>query len=416
MSFAALGLSDSLCTTIAALGYREPTAVQQGAIPAILNGQDVLAGAQTGTGKTAAFLLPIMQRLQALPLAASKAPSMLVLAPTRELAQQVADSALRYSVNTSLRIGVAYGGVSLRPQMDALAQGVDILIATPGRVIDLHNQQAVTFSGLNTLVLDEADRMLDLGFKDELTTLLKTMPKARQTLFFSATFPKSVKDMAYSMLKSPVLVEVTPENSTVEAITQTLYQMDKRKKSAALAYLIGSKNWQQVLVFVRTKQGADALVKELALDGISADSLHGDKSQGARQRALDDFKNGQIRALVATDVAARGIDIVALKYVVNFELPFHAEDYVHRIGRTGRAGNDGLAISFVSRDEENLLADIERLIGRPLPMIWLTGFEPSFDEESERSHNPRKQRAKAKAKAKAQAVYGIRKTKPKPGV
>lgn len=413
MTFASLGLQEPLLSTLNALNYQQPTAVQQAAIPAILAGRDVLAGAQTGTGKTAAFLLPKLQQLLTQPAAAPGQPLLLVIAPTRELAQQVADSAQRYSASSRLRTGVAYGGVSLRPQIQALQEGLEILIATPGRLLDLINQQALTLSTVQTLVLDEADRMLDLGFSDEIRALLKLLPAQRQTLFFSATFPKAVKDLAYSLLRDPQLIEVTPENSTVDSIKQTLYQLDKKRKAAALAYLIGAGNWQQVLVFVRTKQGADALVKELALDGIKADSLHGDKSQGARQRALDDFKAGTIRALIATDVAARGIDIVSLPHVVNYELPFNAEDYVHRIGRTGRAGNDGHAISLVSRDEENLLAGIEQLIKRPLPMIWLTGFEPQFDEDLSRSGNPRKARAKAKAKAKAQAVYGIRKPKSK---
>ena len=411
MTFASLGLHEPLLATLNALNYQQPTAVQQAAIPAILAGRDVLAGAQTGTGKTAAFLLPKLQQLLNQPAASAGQPLLLVVAPTRELAQQVADSAQRYSAGSRLRTGVAYGGVSLRPQIQALQEGLEILSATPGRLLDLINQQALTLSAVQTLVLDEADRMLDLGFSDEIRALLKLLPAQRQTLFFSATFPKAVKDLAYSLLRDPQLIEVTPENSTVDSIKQTLYQLDKKRKAAALAYLIGAGNWQQVLVFVRTKQGADALVKELALDGIKADSLHGDKSQGARQRALDDFKAGTIRALIATDVAARGIDIVSLPHVVNFELPFNAEDYVHRIGRTGRAGNDGHAISLVSRDEENLLAGIEQLIKRPLPMIWLTGFEPAFDEDLSRNGNPRKARAKAKAKAKAQAVYGIRKTK-----
>lgn len=411
-SFAALGLTPSLLSTLEKLGYNNPTAVQSAAIPAILNGQDVLAGSQTGTGKTAAFLLPLIQQISR-KVAAPKLPTVLVLAPTRELAQQVADSAQRYCQDSNLRVGIAYGGVSLRPQIEALAQGIDILVATPGRLLDLINQQALTLNAVQALVLDEADRMLDLGFSDEIKALLKQMPAQRQTLFFSATFPKSVKDLAFSLLKDPLQIDVTPENSTVDTIKQTLYQLDKSKKAGALAYLIGSGNWSQVLVFVRTKQGADALVKELALDGIKADSLHGDKSQGARQRALDDFKAGEVRALVATDVAARGIDIVSLPHVVNYELPFHPEDYVHRIGRTGRAGNSGHAISLVSRDEENLLASIEQLIGRPLPMIWLAGFEPKFDEVFESTTNMRKQRSKAKAKARAQAVYGIKKPKNK---
>ena len=411
MAFAALGLTEPFLTTLAELGYAQPTAVQQQAIPAILAGRDVLAGAQTGTGKTAAFLLPQMQRLLAVKPAAPAAPLLLIIAPTRELAQQVADSSGRYAAATRLRTAVACGGVSLRPQTEALAGGIEILVATPGRLLDLLRQQALTLAQVQTLVLDEADRMLDLGFSDEIHAILRQLPAQHQTLFFSATFARTVKDLAFSMLRDPLQIDVTPENSAVDSIRQTLYQLDRSKKAAALAYLIGAGNWQQVLVFVRTKQGADALVSELKLDGISADALHGDRSQGARQRALDDFRGGKLRVLVATDVAARGIDIVSLNYVVNYELPFHAEDYVHRIGRTGRAGRDGHAISLVSADEENLLDAIGELTGRPLPMIWLTGFEPSFDEAPARRGNPRRQRAKAKARAKAQATYGIRKKK-----
>ena len=413
-SFAMLQLASPILTAITELGYDTPTPIQTQAIPEILAGKDVLAGAQTGTGKTAAFALPLLTRLMESPRVQSKRPSALILAPTRELADQVATSIQRYSANTELTTLAVYGGVSQNPQTEALSHGVDILVATPGRLLDLLNQQALELSAVRWLILDEADRMLDLGFKEELIRLLKQLPRERQTLFFSATFPKSVKDLAYSMLKQPVEIAVAAENAPIDSIEQVIYNMDNNKKRAALAWLIGSGNWQQVLVFVRTKQQADDLANELKKDGIKCDSLHGDKSQGARTRALEDFKTGKVRALIATDVAARGIDIIELPWVVNYELPYQAEDYVHRIGRTGRAGNTGKAISFVSRKEEYLLADIETLIKRVLPTQWLVGFEPNFDEpDSGENHgrNLRKQRQKAKAKAKSQATYGIKKSK-----
>ena len=413
-SFAALQLASPIITALTDLGYAAPTPIQAQAIPAILAGKDVLAGAQTGTGKTAAFALPLLTRLLEGQPAQSKHPHALILAPTRELADQVATSIQGYAAHTKLQTLAVYGGVSQRPQTDALTQGVDILVATPGRLLDLINQQALELSAVRWLILDEADRMLDLGFKDELVRLLKRLPKQRQTLFFSATFPKSVKDLAYSMLNQPEEIAVAAANATLDSIEQVLYNMDTSKKRPALAWLIGSGNWQQVLIFVRSKKQADDLASELLKDGIKCDSLHGDKSQGARARALDDFKNGKIRALIATDVAARGIDIIELPWVVNYELPFNAEDYVHRIGRTGRAGNSGKAISFVARNEENLLADIEALIKRPLPTQWLVGFEPNFEDPADSaSHgrNQRKQRQKAKAKAKSQATYGIKKSR-----
>lgn len=409
MSFMLLGLQPPWLSILEALHYDEPTAIQRAAIPAILAGRDVLAGAQTGTGKTAAFTLPLLQKLplEVMP----KAPSVLILTPTRELAQQVTDSVRRYAQGTPVRCVAVYGGVSIRQQVESLAQGAHVVVATPGRLLDLLQQGALQLHAVQTWVLDEADRLLDLGFKDELYRLQRQLPTTRQTLFFSATFPPSVKTFAFSLLDDPLQIDVTPANSTVEQVTQTLYSVDKRQKQSALAYLIGAGQWSPVLVFVRTKQGADELVAELTLDGLGADALHGDKSQGARQRALNDFKEGRLRVLVATDVAARGIDVVDLPYVVNYELPFQAEDYVHRIGRTGRAGKEGKAISLVSRDEEGLLADIEALIDQPLPMIWLEGFEPSFDEPENHGRQLRKQRQKNKAKAKAQASYGIRKKK-----
>lgn len=409
MSFASLGLQPDWVARLTALHYTEPTPIQSAAIPAILSGRDVLAGAQTGTGKTAAFTLPLLQQLP--DSVDAKAPLVLILTPTRELAQQVTDSVQRYAQGTDIQCVSVYGGVSIRQQVEALAQPVHVVVATPGRLLDLLQQGALQLHAVRTWVLDEADRLLDLGFKDELYRLRRQLPDTRQTLFFSATFPQAVKDVAFSLLHDPLQMDVTPANTTAAQIQQILYSMDKRQKRPALAYLIGSGQWSQVLVFVRTKQGADALVAELKLDGLRAEALHGDKSQGARQRALTEFKAGQVRVLVATDVAARGIDVVDLPYVVNYELPFQAEDYVHRIGRTGRAGKEGKAISLVSRDEEGLLADIEALIDQPLPMIWLEGFEPSFDEPENHGRQLRKQRQKNKAKAKAQASYGIRKKK-----
>ncbi|MDF1764361.1 MAG: DEAD/DEAH box helicase [Oleibacter sp.] len=411
-SFAELQLANPVLTALNGLGYATPTPIQAQAIPVILAGKDILAGAQTGTGKTAAFALPLLTKLLETPRAQSKRPSALILTPTRELADQVAKSIQDYAVNTEICTLAVYGGVSQKPQTEALISGVDILVATPGRLLDLLNQQALELSAVRWLILDEADRMLDLGFKNELVRLLKQLPNDRQTLFFSATFPKSVKDLAYRMLNKPKEIEVAVANATVDTIEQIVYNMDNNKKRAALAWLIGSGNWQQVLVFVRSKKEADDLATELKKDGIKCDSLHGDKSQGARARALEDFKTGQIRALIATDVAARGIDILELPWVVNYELPFNAEDYVHRIGRTGRAGNTGKAISFVARNEEYLLADIETLISRVLPTQWLEGFEPNFDDKTDNvnhGHNLSKQRQKAKAKARSKATYGIKK-------
>lgn len=403
--FDQLGLSSHLLNTLSELNFTQPTSVQEQAIPLVLQGQDVLAGAQTGTGKTAAFGLPIIQRLIETKDNVIPNPKLvraLVLVPTRELAQQVYDNLVSYSQGTDLKIVVAYGGTSMKVQTDNLKAGADILVATPGRLIDHMFTKNIMLSQTETLVLDEADRMLDMGFMPDIKRILKRMNEERQTLFFSATFDNKIKAIAHRMMDNPSEIQVTPTNSTAETVTQIVYPVDKKRKSELLAYLIGSKNWQQVLVFTKTKQGTDALVKELKLDGIKAASINGDKSQGARQKALDDFKSGKVRALIATDVAARGLDIQQLEQVVNFDMPYKAEDYVHRIGRTGRAGNSGLAVSLMSRDEEYLLEAIETLLDKRLPQEWLQGFEPSLIEEIDTDRSPkRKGRSADKRKMKA---------------
>ncbi|ERM57582.1 MULTISPECIES: DEAD/DEAH box helicase [Vibrio] len=407
-SFNQLGLSEHLLATLAELNFTAPTSVQEQAIPLVLEGKDVLAGAQTGTGKTAAFGLPIIQRLIETKdniIPNPKLVRALVLVPTRELAQQVFDNVTEYAKGTDIKVVVAYGGVSMKVQTDNLRGGADILVATPGRLIDHMFTKNIMLSHTEVLVLDEADRMLDMGFMPDIKRILSRMNEVRQTLFFSATFDNKIKAIAHRMMQSPSEIQVTPKNSTAETVTQMVYPVDKSRKSELLAYLIGSKNWQQVLVFTKTKQGTDALVKELKLDGIKAASINGDKSQGARQKALDDFKSGKVRALIATDVAARGIDIQQLEQVVNYDLPFKAEDYVHRIGRTGRAGNSGLAISLMSQDEAYLLGDIERLLDTRLPQEWLEGFEPSLEkdvapERGGRSKSRSSEKRKMKAKLK----------------
>ncbi|MEZ9651774.1 DEAD/DEAH box helicase [Vibrio lentus] len=407
-SFNQLGLSDQLLTTLTELNFTAPTSVQEQAIPLVLEGEDVLAGAQTGTGKTAAFGLPIIQRLIETKDNVIPNPKLvraLVLVPTRELAQQVFDNVTSYAKGTDIKVVVAYGGVSMKVQTDNLRGGADILVATPGRLIDHMFTKNIILSHTEVLVLDEADRMLDMGFMPDIKRILSRMNEVRQTLFFSATFDNKIKALAHRMMQSPSEIQVTPKNSTADTVTQMVYPVDKSRKSELLAYLIGSKNWQQVLVFTKTKQGTDTLVKELKLDGIKAASINGDKSQGARQKALDDFKSGKVRALIATDVAARGIDIQQLEQVVNYDMPFKAEDYVHRIGRTGRAGNSGLAISLMSQDEAYLLGDIERLLDTRLPQEWLEGFEPSLEKDvapdrggrsKSRSSEKRKMKAKLK--------------------
>ncbi len=378
MSFDTLGLSAELLRAIGEQGYTEPTPIQRKAIPLILDGRDVLAGAQTGTGKTAGFTLPLLQRLHASTSPRRRAIRALVLTPTRELAAQVGDSISAYGRHLPLRSAVIFGGVKINPQIEKLRRGVDILVATPGRLLDHAGQRTVDLSQVEILVLDEADRMLDMGFIHDIRKVLALLPAsaARQTLLFSATFSKEIKQLADRLLDGPELIEVARRNTTAERIAQVVHPVDKRRKRELLSHMIGSNNWRQVLVFTRTKHGANRLAQQLEKDGLRAAAIHGNKSQGARTRALAEFKQGKVRVLVATDIAARGLDIDQLPHVVNFELPNVPEDYVHRIGRTGRAGNEGEAVSLVCVDEHKLLRDIERLLKREIPKVVLEGYEP----------------------------------------
>jgi superfamily II DNA/RNA helicase len=377
MSFASLGLIDQIARTLETLAYTSPTPIQAQAIPAVLAGRDVMAAAQTGTGKTAGFALPLLQQLVMDPTrAASNATRALVLVPTRELAEQVHESFLAYGAGLPLRTMVAYGGVSINPQMMKLRKGVDLLVATPGRLLDLHEKNALKLDQVQALVLDEADRMLDLGFARELDKVLAALPKQRQTLLFSATFSDPIRALAAKLLRDPVSLEASPRNTTVKAIRQWVVPVDKKRKSALLLHLLKKHGWDQVLAFVKTRRGVDELVELLAAQGIDADSIHGDKPQPARLRALERFKAGQVRVLVATDVAARGLDIEELPVVVNVDLPIVAEDYVHRTGRTGRAGASGEAVSLVCADEVQLLAAIEMLTRQNLERVEEAGFAP----------------------------------------
>ncbi|NUF27047.1 ATP-dependent RNA helicase RhlE [Gilliamella sp. ESL0254] len=384
MSFDSLGLDAEILKAIQEQNYTDPTPIQQQAIPVILSGKDLMASAQTGTGKTAGFGLPILQKwveqqaqtTNKLEAKKGKRPLYaLILAPTRELAAQIGENIREYSRYLPIRSLVVFGGVSINPQMMKLRGGVDVLIATPGRLLDLVQQNAVDLSTIKMLVLDEADRMLDMGFIHDIRRVIAKLPKKRQNLMFSATFSDEIKVLAQSILHAPELVAVAKTNSASEQITQYVHRVDKRRKRELLSYLIGKNQWQQVLVFTRTKYGANHLAEQLTKDGIKAAAIHGNKSQGARTKALADFKSGQIRALVATDIAARGLDIELLPYVVNYELPQVAEDYVHRIGRTGRAQNEGQAISLVCIDELPQLKAIEKLIKKTIPELTTQGFE-----------------------------------------
>jgi ATP-dependent RNA helicase RhlE len=378
MPFESLGLRAELSRAVAEKGYSVPTPIQKQAIPLILQGRDIMGGAQTGTGKTAGFTLPLLQRLMTSGAAVKgrRPIRALVLTPTRELAAQVAESVSTYGKHLPLRSTVIYGGVSINPQKQKLIRGVDILVATPGRLLDHVGQRSVDLSKVDILVLDEADRMLDMGFIRDIRKVLALLPKHKQTLLFSATFSNEIKQLSKELLKSPALIEVSQRNTTAERVTQVIHPVDKNRKRELLSYLIGSNNWKQVLVFTRTKHGANRLSDQLNKDGITATAIHGNKSQGARTKALSEFKAGTKRVLVATDIAARGLDINQLPHVVNYELPNVAEDYVHRIGRTGRAGNEGEAMSLVCVDEQGLLKDIERLIKREIPQDVVEGFEP----------------------------------------
>lgn len=374
--FSSLGLSTELLKAVAEKIYQTPSPIQAKTIPVVLQGKDVMAAAQTGTGKTAGFTLPILQRLSTGKRAGSNQVRTLILTPTRELAAQVAASVTDYGKFLPLSSAVVFGGVKINPQMMRLRRGVDVLVATPGRLLDLYNQNAVRFQQLEVLVLDEADRMLDMGFIHDIKKILKALPRNRQNLLFSATFSDEIRKLAKTMVNNPVEISVSPPNSTVKSVKQWLHPVDKKQKSALLTHLITENQWQQVLVFCRTKHGANRLCRYLETRGIKSAAIHGNKSQGARTRALSEFKAGLIRILVATDIAARGLDIQQLPQVVNFDLPNVPEDYVHRIGRTGRAGASGQAISLVCADEFKQLSDIERLIRKLIPRKLIDNFEP----------------------------------------
>jgi ATP-dependent RNA helicase RhlE len=376
MLFNELGLSAELLRAIDEQGYTEATPIQQQAIPLVLAGHDVLAGAQTGTGKTAGFTLPLLMRLAENHVESRhRKTRALILTPTRELAAQVAESVAEYGKHLNFRSVVIFGGVNINTQKDKLGRGADIIIATPGRLLDHMGQGTIDLSSVEMLVLDEADRMLDMGFIHDIRKVIKRIPKERQTLLFSATFSADIKNLAKDFLRNPYEVQVTPENTTAERVSQKVWPVDKSRKRELLSHRIGVENWGQVLVFMRTKHGANKLAEQLSKDGIKSAAIHGNKSQSARTRALAEFKAGQTRVLVATDIAARGIDIDRLPHVVNFELPHVPEDYVHRIGRTARAGEDGHAVSLVCVDELKLLRDIEKLLGEKIQQEIIPGYE-----------------------------------------
>ncbi len=389
MTFDTLGLSEPLLRAVSEKGYDTPSPIQAKAIPAVLEGHDLMASAQTGTGKTAGFTLPLLHLLADKPAANSNRTLALVVTPTRELAAQIHESVLDYGKHLNLRSTVVFGGVKINPQMMKLRRGVEILVATPGRLLDLHKQNAISFNDVEVLVLDEADRMLDMGFIHDIKRIISLMPKKRQNLLFSATFSNDIRHLARGLLNNPVEIDVAPQNTTATKVEQKIHPVDKGRKAALLSHLIRSEGWHQALVFSRTKHGANKLVKLLERDNINAAAIHGNKSQAQRTKALAEFKKGKIQILVATDIAARGIDIDQLPQVVNFDLPNVPEDYVHRIGRTARAGSSGHAVSLVSADEIKQLSDIERLIKNKIPREEVEGFEPDQAlGESRSGHRP----------------------------
>ncbi len=404
MTFENLGLSEELLRAVRDTGYTKPTPIQAQAIPAILKKSDIMAAAQTGTGKTAGFTLPLLQLLSNKPKVKSNRVRALVLTPTRELAAQVQDSVMTYGKHIHLRSAVVFGGVGINPQMMKLRRGVDVLVATPGRLLDLYQQNAIRFNDLEILVLDEADRMLDMGFIHDIKKIMALLPKQRQNLMFSATFSDEIRKLAKGIINKPVEIDVSPRNTTVETVTQKIYLADKARKTELLSHLIRKDNWYQVLVFSRTKHGADRLARRLKRDDINAAAIHGDKSQNQRTKALAGFKQNKVRVLVATDIAARGIDIDQLSHVVNFDLPNVPEDYVHRIGRTGRAGASGQAISLVCADEVKQLQDIERLIKLKISREEIEGFEPehrvpeSVSKRSQKNTSDKKKNNKTNQK------------------
>lgn len=388
MTFKSLGLTDNLLKAVSEVGYTEPSPIQVKAIPMVLERKDILASAQTGTGKTAGFALPMIQILEQAQPMRNRPIRALILTPTRELAAQVENDIVNYTKHSDIKSTVIFGGVNQNPQVARLRAGIDILVATPGRLIDLQNQGLLSLSKVEILVLDEADRMLDMGFLRDIQRILKLLPERRQNLLFSATFSKDIKKLANSFLNHPVLVEATPENTTVEIINQKVYRIDKAKKTDFTIELIKDGNWKQVLIFTRTKHGANRLSEKLTKADISSAAIHGNKSQNARTKALAGFKAGEIRVLVATDIAARGLDIPLLPHVINYELPNIPEDYVHRIGRTGRAGAGGDAISLVNYDEIAFLQSIERLIGERMPAQIVKGYEPGPNQEPTKGASP----------------------------
>lgn len=396
MSFKSLGLSDAILKAVEEKGYTTPSPIQQKAIPHILEGKDLLASAQTGTGKTAGFTLPVLQLLSETKHPKYRPLRALVLTPTRELAAQVYDNVYVYSKYLDIKSAVVFGGVNAKPQIATLKRGVDILVATPGRLLDLHNQNAVSFKRIDIFILDEADRMLDMGFVRDINKIMSHMPAKRQNLLFSATFSNDIKKLAQGILKNPVSVATAKENSTAEMVSQKAYKVDKSKKTTVVTNLIKEGNWNQVLIFTRTKHGANKLTKKLIQEGISAAAIHGNKSQGARTRALADFKSNTIRVMVATDIAARGLDIPLLPHVINFELPNVPEDYVHRIGRTGRAGASGEAISLVCSEETEYLRAIEKILKKRIKTEIIAGFEPTDNEAPKRPSTEKKKSAKRK--------------------
>lgn len=400
MTFRDLGLSDALQKAVREKGYTKPSTIQEKAIPVILEGKDVLASAQTGTGKTAGFTLPVLQYLAETKHPKYRPIRALILTPTRELAAQIHENVQAYSTHLNIRSAVIFGGVKPASQIAVLRKGVDILIATPGRLLDLHDRQVVSFKRINIFVLDEADRMLDMGFVRDINKIIRLMPHKRQNLLFSATFSKDIKKLAQGILRKPVTIEATPENTTAEKVNHKVYTVDKSKKATVVINLIKDGNWSQVLIFTRTKHGANRLTQKLIKSGITAAAIHGNKSQQARTKALSNFKSNDIRVLVATDIAARGLDIPLLPHVINFELPNVPEDYVHRIGRTGRAGASGEAISLVCSEETEYQKEIEKLLGVKLPSTIIEGFEPTDTAAPKRAATQKKKSSRSKSNEK----------------